>query len=80
MKIEKLQKVATSKVELEYKAKWLHWWDSSTNVQIGNEFPFESLVKSAMLEAWFSKASFWVQVQSMYHLVCTKSLFFSRNC
>ena len=50
MTIEKLQKVATSIVEPEYKAKWLHWWNSSTNVRIGNKFSSESPVKVTMLE------------------------------
>ena len=63
MMIEKLQKVATSTVEPEYKAKWLHWWNSSANVRIGNKFPFESLVKVTVLETWLSKASLWAQVQ-----------------
>ena len=63
MTIEKLQKVATSQVDVEYKAKWLHWWNSSTNVCLGNKFPWESPLKSATLEPWLNKASFWAQVQ-----------------
>ena len=63
MTVEKLQKVAMSMVEPKYKAKWLYWWNYFANVQIGNKFSSESLVKSAMLEAWLSKASLWAHVQ-----------------
>ena len=59
MTIKKLQKVATSAVEPEYKAKWLHWWNSSANVRIGNKFPSESPVKITVLEPCLSKASHW---------------------
>ena len=57
MTIEKLQKVATSAVEPEYKAKWLHWWNSSTMVRIGNQFPSELPMKVTIIETWLSKAS-----------------------
>ena len=70
MTIEKLQKVATSAVEPEYKAKWLHWWNSSTMVRIEKKFPSESPVKVTVLEIWLAKASFWAQVQWCCHLVC----------
>ena len=72
--IEKLQKVATLQVDAKYKAKWLHWWNSSTNVRLGNKFPSELPLKSATLEPWLNKASFWAQVQHAPFLFC-KSCF-----
>ena len=62
MMIEKLQKVATFAVEPEYKAKWLHWWNSSAMVRIEKKFPSKSPVKVTVLETWLAKASLWVQV------------------
>ena len=82
MTIEKLQKVATSQVDAEYKAKWLHWWNSSTNVHLGNKFPSEIPLKSTTFEPWLNKASFWAQVRQAPFLFC-KSCFlchFAQPC
>ena len=74
MTIEKLQKVATLQRDAEYKAKWLHWWNSSTNVHLSKNFPLKLPIKSVTFEPWFNKASFWAQVQHASFLFC-KSCF-----
>lgn len=62
MSIEKLQKIATTGVSKEFKAKWLRWWNSSLTVREGNCFPTEKPLREKTLDMWLPKASFWAQV------------------
>jgi hypothetical protein len=68
MTIEKLQKVATTHVDASFKAKWLRWWNSPTNVKVKNHFPSSVPLKEKNLDDWLNKASFWAQVH--LHLFC----------
>jgi hypothetical protein len=68
MTIEKLQKVATTHVDVSFKAKWLRWWNSPAKVKIENQFPSTVPLREKFLDEWLNKASFWVQVQ--LHLFC----------
>ena len=62
MTIEKLQKVATSRVMAEYKACWLRWWNSSRSIHQGNHFPAKTPFKDKTFDAFLNRASFWAQV------------------
>ena len=62
MTIEKLQKVATSRVMAEYKARWLRWWNSSRSVRQSDHFPLETPFKDKTFDAFLNRASFWAQV------------------
>ena len=59
MTIEKLQKVAMSAQVQGQVATLVEFLCKCPNQQV----LFESPVKSAMLEAWLCKASFWAHVQ-----------------
>ncbi len=69
MTIEKLQKVATTHVDASFKAKWLEWWNSSTDVKIKNQFPSVLPLREKVLDDWLHKASFWAQVYLWYMLL-----------
>lgn len=64
MTIEKLQKVATTHVDASFKARWLRWWNSPTDVKTQNIFPSSVPLREKVLEDWLHKASLWAQV---YH-------------
>ena len=62
MIIEKLQKVATTHVDASFKASWLRWWNSPSDVKTKNKYPSFLPLREKILEDWFHKASFWAQV------------------
>jgi hypothetical protein len=62
MTIEKLQKVATTHVDASFKARWLRWWNSATDVKSQNMFPSRLPIREKVLDEWLHKASFWAQV------------------
>ena len=58
MTIEKVHKVAATFVDVKFKAKRLHWWNSSSIIQKGNKFPMTIPLKKKTLDLRFNKASF----------------------
>jgi hypothetical protein len=61
MSIEKLQKVASSQVQPEFKSKWLRWWNSGSMRRAAYRF-LPVGFKEADLDLWLNKATFWAQV------------------
>jgi hypothetical protein len=61
MTIERLQKVATSAMEPQFKARWLHQWNSPPFVRAAYRFPGPRFKDSA-LDQFLNRASFWAQV------------------
>ena len=61
MTIEKLQKVATTHVDAFFKAKWLQWWNFSSDVKIKNQFPSALPLREKVLDNWLNIASIWAQ-------------------
>jgi hypothetical protein len=61
MTLDKLQLIATAVVPASFKVRWLSWWNSSVLSSEALHFPTK-LVFDKELEAWLSKASFYVGV------------------
>ena len=59
--LEKLQKIATTRVPGQFKARWLKWWNSSLMSRVSLHLTSND-TKDSELDAWLSKASFWAQV------------------
>ena len=59
--LEMLQKIATTCVPGQFKARWLKWWNSSSMSQISLHL-ISNDTKDFELDAWLSKTSFWTQV------------------
>jgi hypothetical protein len=81
MTIEKLQKVATTHGDAFFKTKWLRWWNSPSEVKFKNQIPSVFSLREKILDDWFNKASFWVQIhlQVLFFSNCS-SFFAISNC
>lgn len=72
--IEKLQKLATTQVEPEFKAKWLCWWNSRSMRRAAYRF-LPPDFKEADFNFWLNKATFWTKfvliflIQILLHLL-----------
>ena len=62
MRIEKLQKVATTHVDASLKIKWLWWWNSPAEVKLRNKYPSVLPLLEKGLDDWLNKTSFGAQV------------------
>ena len=67
MTLEKLQLIATTVVEPEYKVRWLKWWNSGNFNREAIRFP-KSPASEDNLKSWLSKAAFWAGVRFPYFL------------
>jgi hypothetical protein len=67
MTLDKLQLIATAVVPASFKVRWLSWWNSSVLSSEALHFPTK-LVFDKELEAWLSKASFYVGVTFYVYL------------
>ena len=54
--LEKLQKIATTRVPGQFKARWLKWWNSSFMSRVSLHLTSND-TKDSELDAWLSKAS-----------------------
>jgi hypothetical protein len=72
MTIEKLQKVATTHVDANLKARWLKWWNSSADVKTQNMFPVSLPLREKVIDEWLHMASFWGQVLQSF--TCSERL------
>jgi hypothetical protein len=63
MTIEKLQKITTTKVELQYKVFWLKWWNCSTMARALLLFPVGE-IKEIVFDSWLTMITFWAHVYS----------------
>lgn len=59
--LEKLQKIATTRVPGHFKARWLKWWNSSSMARVSLHLTSND-TKDSELDVWLSKASLWAQV------------------
>ena len=50
MTIEKLQKVATTHVDAHFKARWLRWWNFTTEFKEENKFPLAPPLRKKVLK------------------------------
>lgn len=59
--LEKLQKIATTRVPGHFKARWLKWWNSSSMSRV-SFYLTSNDTKDSELDAWLSQTSFWAHV------------------
>ena len=59
--LEKLLKIATTRVPDQFKARWLKWWNSSSMSRVSLHLTSND-TKDSELDALLSKTSFWAQV------------------
>ena len=55
--LEKLQKIATTRVPGQFKARWLKWWNFSPMSWVSLHLTSND-TKDSELDAWLSKALF----------------------
>jgi hypothetical protein len=61
MTLDKLQLIETALVPTSFKVRWLSWWNSSALSREALHFPAKP-ISDKKLEAWLTKASFYVGV------------------
>ncbi len=61
MTLERLQLVATAKVQPIYRIRWLKMWNSSAGSRVALRFPVATSTDKEF-EAWLHRACFWAEV------------------
>ncbi len=79
MTLEKLQLIATTAVEPEYKVRWLKWWNSGNFNREAIRFP-KSPASEDTLKSWLNKAAFWAGVRlSLFLSLSFNSAFYANS-
>jgi hypothetical protein len=60
--VERLHKIATTKVYQDFKGKWLQLWNGTDEERAAYRFPLNRPMKDKFLDAWLPRASLLAQV------------------